>query len=196
MASLTPPQLDTRCRRSDLPLNALRACDLRNSQVVCGLQVQPRARIAIEGARKSHGGIGADAEPLANDVVDARSRHVQGFCQRIARVWTFSPKGIRPPAQGCCTRLPWERRRPVSPTPTGLWPSLPAFTDPPDQIVSNRYRLLSSARRSRRARPQPRWGCEDHRCYSPKVAEYSNLGLWAATTTWLTTDCPSCAAGL
>jgi hypothetical protein len=38
---------------------------------------------AFEVARKPHGGIGADTGPLANDVVDARSRHVQGLRQRI-----------------------------------------------------------------------------------------------------------------
>ena len=40
--------------------------------------------------------------------------------------WKFgnlsSPKGMRRPAQGCCTRLPWERSRASEPTPTGLWP--------------------------------------------------------------------------
>jgi hypothetical protein len=55
-----------------------------------------------------------------------------------------------------------------------------------DQIVANGCRCLD--RRSvlqYGAAPQPRWGCEDHRCI-PKVAEYSNLGLWAATLSELT----------
>jgi hypothetical protein len=37
---------------------------------------------------------------------------------------------------------------------------------------------------TRGALPQPRWGCEIIAAI-PKVAEYSNLGLWASTTTWL-----------
>jgi hypothetical protein len=60
------------------PKNTTLPCAF-TSQVVCGLQVQPRARIAAKVARQPHGGIGADAAPLANDVVDARRRHVQGL---------------------------------------------------------------------------------------------------------------------
>jgi len=72
------------CRGSDLPFDALRIFDLGNSQVVCGLQIQPRARIATEVARKPHGSISTDTAPLAYDVVDARRRHVQGLRQRIS----------------------------------------------------------------------------------------------------------------
>lgn len=47
----------------DLPFDALCILDLGNSQVIGGLKIQPRVRVAAEAARKPHGGIGAEAAP-------------------------------------------------------------------------------------------------------------------------------------
>ncbi len=57
------------------------------------------------------------SRPATRDGADLQTLPLR----RRARVG-LSPTGIRPPAQGCRTRLPWERRRASSPTPTGLRP--------------------------------------------------------------------------
>jgi hypothetical protein len=63
------------------------------------------------------------------NIETVRSAHVNKLrCLEL----DISPKGIRPPAQGCCARLPWERRRASSATPTGLWPSLPGYAESAD----------------------------------------------------------------
>lgn len=73
--------------------------------------------------------------------------------QEGTRVWTFSPKGIRPPAQGCCTRLPWERGRRVRQPQRGCGQ---ASRDNTNQGIGPKgYRLVSSLRLSRGARRNP-----------------------------------------
>ena len=58
-----------------------------------------------------------------------------------------------------------------SATPTGLWPNLAAYTDPADCFDMEHWcnpvgvaRIIAAI---------------------PKVAEYSNLGLWASAAMWL-----------
>ena len=48
-----------------------------HAQVVGGLQVQPRLRVAAKETAQAQRGVGGDAAPLQHDVVDARSRYMQ-----------------------------------------------------------------------------------------------------------------------
>ena len=80
--------------------------DIGDAQVICRLEVQPRARIATKVARKPHCGIGADTAPLANDVVDARSRHVQGLRQRIGACTKRNQKILSQYLAGRIGRMP------------------------------------------------------------------------------------------
>src|ERR1700704_4910901 len=90
------------------------------------------------------------------------------------------PEGDRSPAQGCCTRLPWERRG-QGPNPNrGCDEACPC--KPTRRIDFDVEHL-----------PQPRWGCEIIAAIPiPKVAEYSTLGLWVATTSWLHRQALAC----
>jgi hypothetical protein len=86
----------------------------------------------------------------------------------VARVWTFSPKGIRPPAQGCCTRLPWGKTAGEFPNPNGVVAKPPRVHEPADSFDAEQCRNPVGVARIIAA--------------IPTVAEYSNLGLWASTT--------------
>src|ERR1035437_9595785 len=56
---------------------------LRDFQIVSKLQVQPALYVAAEVAHQAHRGIHADAAPLQDDVVDARSRNAQRPGKRV-----------------------------------------------------------------------------------------------------------------
>src|SRR5437867_4351211 len=86
-------------------------------------------------------------------------------------------KGLRPKAQGCCTRLPWDGGPRCVPTPTGLWPLW--LKDDEPRKARHRVKFIG--------RPQPfqGWRHRDltrpRQAPSPRVAEYSNPGLRDAT---------------
>ena len=61
--------------RLDLTLDCASTGNLRETQVIDGLQVQPRMCITAEVARQTHGRIGGNPAAFAHDVIDARSRH-------------------------------------------------------------------------------------------------------------------------
>ena len=94
-----------------------------------------------------------------------RSFRSSGKAPPFLEVWPFcnpegsgvlqfcTPKGLHRSAQGCCTRLPWETDDLRRPTPTGWWLS----------EGHNPFRVATQF------------------AVGPKVAEYSNLGLWDAT---------------
>jgi len=84
----------------------------------------------------------------------------------VDREVAISTKGICPPAQGCCTQLPWERDT-QCPNPNGV-----ASTSHPVMA----FEVLACRNPV---------GVRVVVCGLPKVAEYSNLGLRVATTSWL-----------
>ena len=81
------------------------------------------------------------------------------------------PEGDLSSSPGLLYSATLGRTRMSSATPTGLWPSLPAYIRPVLAFIVERRRNPVRVARIIAA--------------IPKVAEYSNLGLWASTTAWL-----------
>jgi len=69
--------------RFDALLNLQAVVALRDLQIVRGLQVEPRLRIAAKVPCETQRGICRDAAPLADDIVDAASSDAEGVCQCV-----------------------------------------------------------------------------------------------------------------
>ena len=116
--------------------------------------------------------------------IPSRSLGVTCSSMAVTRVWQIgpcrpTPKGLRPKAQGCCTQLPWEPNRAeaalIQPTPKGL---RPCHINSAAAFVVHRPRT----------QPLRGWGQRvDGGLFSrsPRVAAYSNPGLWDATPSGL-----------
>src|SRR6185436_4675458 len=99
------------------------------------------------------------AEPSQSqrDCVPQLKVAVLGYLGNLAPRLAPIPTGLRPTAQGCRTRLPWEPRAAISPIPTGLrptaqgcrtrlpWEPRAAISPNPNGIVPHSPRLPYSA---------------------------------------------------
>ena len=78
-------------RRRNLTLDALGVTNFSDPQVIRGLQVQPRARIAAKVASQPHRRVRSDGTPLAHDVIDAR----RGTFNAFAKAFAYIPSGTK-----------------------------------------------------------------------------------------------------